>query len=129
MATILVCDDKEGVRSLIRHEMEEEGHVVIEAENGIEVLALASQTRPDLVILDLVLPGRSGLEVLQSLRRQEALATVPVLLLTGARIIADEETAASFGADAFLPKPFERTELRRTVRELLAGAGECQDES
>jgi CheY-like chemotaxis protein len=120
IATILVCDDQELVRVLLRSALEPEGHTIVEATDGDEAIALAADTSPDVIVMDLVMPGQSGLDVLAALRSHAELHSVPVLLLTGSRAITDRDAAASFGADAYLAKPFQVPELTRTIRELLA---------
>jgi CheY-like chemotaxis protein len=119
VARILVCDDQEAVRRLIRIALEGDGHSVLEAGDGPEAIESATRETPDLIIVDLVLPGQSGLDVLDELRRKPALTDVPMLLLTGSRVIGDAETAAWFGASAYLTKPVEMPELQRTVQDLL----------
>jgi CheY-like chemotaxis protein len=123
MATILVCDDHETVRVVFRSALEYDGHAVVEARDGTEAVALAERWRPDLVITDLVMPGLNGLDVLEVLRNSPVLETVPTVLMSGTQPLMDADTAATFGADAYLEKPFETTALLETVLELLPGGG------
>lgn len=117
--TLLVCDDELVLRSLIRAALEPEGFAVVEASDGDEALDLARRERPDLVVLDLMMPGRSGLEVLAELRRDPELAATPVLMLSARTQTADREAAAAAGADRFLSKPFSPRELTVVVTEML----------
>jgi DNA-binding response OmpR family regulator len=112
----LVADDEPSIRFLIEHVLKMAGHEVIEAGNGDEALARFCSDRPDLVILDLVMPGRSGLDVLAEIRAQ---GTTPVILLTGLASERDRVNGLDHGADDYLVKPFSLAELEARVRALL----------
>lgn len=116
--TILICEDDENLRQLIRVVLD--GHYrFVEAQDGPEALELALRLRPDLIILDLMLPGTSGLEVLTQLREQLPVGETRVIVLS-AWGHADQD-ALSAGADRFVPKPFEPDDLRAIVSEVLDG--------
>jgi DNA-binding response OmpR family regulator len=116
--TILICEDDENLRQLIRVVLD--GHYrFVEAQDGSEALELALRLRPDLIILDLMLPGTSGLEVLTQLREQLPVGETRVIVLS-AWGHADQD-ALSAGADRFVPKPFEPDDLRAIVSEVLDG--------
>ena len=115
--TILICEDDENLRQLVRVILGD-GYRFLEAHNGREALDLALTLRPDLIILDLMLPGASGLEVLSGLRKEVAIADTRVIVMS-AWGHADQAALAA-GADRFLPKPFEPEELKATVREVLS---------
>lgn len=129
-ATILVCDDEQPLRALVRAAFDGSGHRIVEAIDGNEALALAQSVRPDLVILDVTMPGRSGWEVLAELRADPRLAHLLVLVLTARAQHDDREVALAAGADRYLTKPFSIAELTATVTALLdsraarPGAGE-----
>jgi len=117
-ATILVCDDEAVMRALVRAALEEDGYSIAEARDGDESLDLIRRLRPDLVILDMMMPGRSGLDVLNELRADPELSGTPVLMLT-AKAQADDRVAAErAGADRYLSKPFRLAELAAAVAEL-----------
>jgi two-component system, OmpR family, phosphate regulon response regulator PhoB len=116
--TILICEDDQDLRQLIRVVLGD-GYQFVEAHDGPEALQLALRLRPDLIILDLMLPGTSGLEVLTQLREQLPVAETRVIVLS-AWGHADQ-AAISAGADRFVPKPFEPDELRSIVNEVLDG--------
>lgn len=120
-AKILVCEDRDVLRSLIREALADDYHVV-EARDGHEALALARSVRPDLVLLDLVLPGQSGLDVLEALQADPLLAEIPVVLMTGSTKAIDRAAAAEFGAVGFVPKPFSPSELVAKVEGFLQAA-------
>jgi CheY-like chemotaxis protein len=114
---LLVCDDEDVLRSLIRATLS--GYTVIEARDGDEALEQARQLHPDLILLDMMMPGRSGLDVLAELRRDPALARTPVVMLTARTQVADREAAEAAGADRYLGKPFSPLQLISVVEELL----------
>ena len=117
--TILICEDDQNLRQLVRVILGE-GYRFVEADTGHEALELALEIRPDLVILDLMLPGASGLEVLRSLRKDLPGGDTPVIVMS-AWGHADQ-AALEAGADRFLPKPFEPDDLTAMVEEVLDGS-------
>jgi DNA-binding response OmpR family regulator len=112
---VLVVDDAEHIRELIRVILRDQA--VAEAENGEEGLLLVRALRPDVVILDVMLPLRSGLEVLAEIRADPELASIPVLVITAQPTTRDEALAA--GADAYFEKPFDPVALAAAVQEVL----------
>jgi|SRR5688572_5203491 two-component system phosphate regulon response regulator PhoB len=121
MARVLVVDDEPDVLLLCRLNLEQRGHQVLEAPNGDEALDLAREGGPDLVVLDLMLPGIDGYQVLQALRADDRTSGIPVLVLTAKSLQADRERSRQLGAAAFLTKPFLPDELCDMVDEVLAG--------
>jgi two-component system phosphate regulon response regulator PhoB len=117
--TILICEDDQNLRQLVRVILGE-GYRFVEADTGHEALELALEIRPDLVILDLMLPGASGLDVLRSLRKDLPGGDTPVIVMS-AWGHADQ-AALEAGADRFLPKPFEPDDLTAMVEEVLDGS-------
>ncbi len=115
-ATILIVDDEENIRSLVRAYLEADGFVVHTAADGPQGLALFRRHAPDLVILDVMLPGMDGLEVLQQLRRE---SDVYVLLLTSRSDETDRIVGLTVGADDYLTKPFSPRELTARVKAIL----------
>ena len=117
---ILVCDNEDVLRDLVRASLGNNGHNLVEARDGDEALALARDTKPDLVLLDMMMPGRSGLDVLAELRADPELAETRVVMLTARTQAADREAAAEAGADRFLTKPFSPLQLKALVEDMLA---------
>jgi len=115
--TILICDDEPALRELIRASMDD-GYEFAEASDGILALELAREVSPDLVILDLMLPRLSGLEVLARLNEDERLKDVPVLVITAWNETREDVLAA--GADDFVSKPFDPEDLKTAVNRLVA---------
>jgi CheY-like chemotaxis protein len=116
-ATILVCDDDPSLRELVRAVLGS-GYRFIEAADGTEALAAARELDPDLIVLDVMLPGLSGIEVLEEIRSDEKLKDMPVVVITAWSHTEIEAQVA--GADRFVSKPFDPDELSNVVAELLA---------
>ena len=116
MTVILVIDDELAIRSIVEAYLEAEGITVYLAEDGIQGLALYRRYKPDLVILDIMLPGMDGLEVLQHIRRE---SPVYVLLLTAKSEEMDRVIGLTVGADDYLTKPFSPRELVARVKAIL----------
>jgi len=115
--TILICDDEPALRELIRASMDD-GYDFVEASDGIVAMELAHEVKPDIVILDLMLPRLSGLEVLARFNADERLKDVPVLVITAWNETREDVLAA--GADDFVTKPFDPEALRNAVNRLVA---------
>jgi CheY-like chemotaxis protein len=116
---VLVCDNEEALRELVRGALELGDYEILEARDGDQSLDLARKFQPDLIVLDMMMPVRSGLEVLAELRAEQRFAETPVIVLTARAQAADRATALEAGATRFLPKPFSPFELASTVEELL----------
>jgi two-component system KDP operon response regulator KdpE len=123
--TILVADDEAEIADLVRMVLEWEGYVVLKANNGAEALALARESVPDLIFLDVRMPKMTGLDVLVQLQADTDLAYIPVVMLSVVTTYPQVQTALQKGAVAFLPKPFELGEMTRLVKNILSqdGAG------
>jgi CheY-like chemotaxis protein len=122
-ATILVCDDDPSLRELVRAVLGS-GYRFVEAADGTEALELARELRPDLIVLDVMLPGLSGIEVLQAIRGDESLHDLKVVVITAwSHAEIDAEVA---GADRFVAKPFDPDDLSNAVEELLIGVGSTE---
>ena len=116
MARILFVEDEVALSDLVRSHLEKEGHTVEQAFDGKQALAAADKVRPDLVILDWMLPGVDGLTVCKELRRKHVM---PILMLTARGEVADRVTGLQVGADDYLGKPFSIVELAARVGSLL----------
>jgi DNA-binding response OmpR family regulator len=114
--TILVVDDEEAIAEAVRARLENEGYRVLVAGDGAQALETAGRERPDLVVLDLMLPGMDGLEVCRQLQRDR---WVPVLMLTARTEEADKVAGFAVGADDYLTKPFSLRELAVRVQAIL----------
>ncbi|MFZ5872281.1 MAG: response regulator transcription factor [Actinomycetota bacterium] len=119
---VLVADDDRDIRDLIVFKLQQAGFVVDSAGDGLEALDLARSTRPDLLLLDVMMPGLSGVDVTRELRADPATARTPVILLTARAQEADVETGFATGADDYVVKPFSPRELLSRVQAVLTRA-------
>ncbi|MFL5970542.1 MAG: PleD family two-component system response regulator [Gaiellaceae bacterium] len=117
LATVLICDDEPSLRELIRLSLNGP-YQFVEADDGEESLEIARRLRPDVVILDVMMPRRSGLEVLTALREEDALSDTRIIVLTAQP--ATREDAIREGADLVMVKPFEPEQILAAVEEVLA---------
>ncbi|HEX2166704.1 MAG TPA: response regulator transcription factor [Longimicrobiales bacterium] len=130
-ARILVVEDERDIAALVAYHLTREGYRVRTAEGGQEALEAVAAEKPDLIVLDLMLPGFSGYEVLNELRRRPDMADVPVVVLTARRDEADRVKGLELGADDYVTKPFSPRELvlrvaavlRRAQSPAIAGGG------
>lgn len=116
MASVLLVEDERGLAGLIRSHLEREGHLVLQAFDGVQAIALARQASPDLLILDWMLPGTDGLTVCREIRRRQLM---PIVMLTARDAEADRVNGLEAGADDYVVKPFSIPELLARVRAML----------
>ena len=119
MATVLVVDDEQIVREVVVKYLEREGHTTLEAGDGDDARALLERSQPDLVVLDVMLPGTDGLDLCRWIRSRSEL---PVILLTARGEEADRIVGLELGADDYVTKPFSPRELAARVRTVLRRA-------
>ena len=119
MKKIFIVDDEETARRLIRMSLEGEGYEFYEAEDGDVALSQALKLKPDLVILDLMMPSKWGYAVCDELKREPGTRTIPVLFLTARQSSLSKRMGQIKKGDAYLTKPFHPEELRDAVRKLL----------
>jgi CheY-like chemotaxis protein len=120
MGRVLVVDDEPDVLLLCRLNLQQRGHELLEAADGSTALEIARDRHPDVIVLDLMLPGISGYDVLEALQRDAETTNIPVLVLTAKSLRADRERSHGLGASAFLTKPFLPNELCEMVDSLVA---------
>lgn len=119
MQKILVVEDEVDIADLIRYNLERAGYQVFKAHDGITGTELALKERPDLVVLDLMLPGRNGIGVFKEIKRDSRTAHVPVIMLTARAQTEDRIQGLELGADDYLTKPFSPKELVLRVNAIL----------
>lgn len=119
--TILTIEDQQDIRRLIRMTLEFDGFDVLDAGDGPSGLALARSRPVDLILLDIMMPGTSGLTVCRELGEDPGLSHIPVVMLTALDRDQDMDASWQAGAQAYLVKPFSPLELLRVVAELTAG--------
>ena len=116
---VLIADDEPNIVVSLEYLMKREGHAVSVARDGREALAAIRRDRPDLVLLDVMMPAMSGFDVCQAVRADPALADVRILMLTAKGRDTDLAKGTALGADAYMTKPVSTQELAARVRELL----------
>ena len=118
---VLIADDEPNIVVSLEFLMQREGHEVRVARDGQQALEAVRDFAPDLVLLDVMMPVKSGLEVLQAIRADESTARVKVVMLTAKGRDTDVAKGLALGADAYLTKPFSTRELADRVRQMLEG--------
>jgi DNA-binding response OmpR family regulator len=116
---ILIADDERDLVWALRRSLSDEGHKISCAHDGVQALTLIRQTQPDLVILDITMPGMNGLDVCHSIRQDADLPYIPILFLTVRDAVEDRVYGLDTGCDDYVTKPFDLRELRARVRALL----------
>lgn len=116
---VLIVDDEASLRTLVRANLEVDGLEVSEAVDGIEAMRMLAESQPDLILLDIMMPGKDGIEVLEDLAADEKLKGIPVILLTAKGEQEDLEKGAALGARGHITKPFDPEQMVRTVKAAL----------
>lgn len=120
MPRILIADDEDHIRMLVHLTLEQDGVEILEARDGLEALHLLEQETPDLALLDWMMPGMSGLDVLLHARAQAQTAAIPIILLTAKTQPGDRSAGLAGGANRFLTKPFSPLQLIETVKQVFS---------
>ena len=120
MGRVLVIDDEPDVLLLCRLNLQQRGHELVEASGGARGLELARERHPDVIVLDLMLPGIDGYDVLEALQADAATSDIPIVVLTAKSLRADRDRSHGLGASAFLTKPFLPSELCEVVDSLVS---------
>ena len=119
---VLLIEDEPNIIEAIRFLLTRDGWTVEAHSNGSDAVDVVCRTRPDLVILDMMLPGKSGMDILRELRAMAGMAALPVLMLTARGQTRDRDMAEKAGVSRFMTKPFSNTEVLAAVRDLVAQA-------
>lgn len=119
---ILVVDDNEDIRSLLSLVLQREGHEVVLASDGTEALEKIKIAKPDLILLDVMMPGLSGLEVLSIIRedKDKKINEIPIMMITAKSTITDIDNAVELGASSYIIKPFRPANLIEKVNAIFA---------
>src|SRR5689334_4952148 len=120
MTAILVADDDMDIRDLVAFKLEQAGYEVVAVDNGLAALTAATEHPPDLVVLDVMMPGMSGIDVCRQLRQEQGTKALPIILLTARAQEGDVEVGFGAGADDYIVKPFSPRELVTRVEAVLA---------
>lgn len=119
--TVLVVDDEYLTRDLLRMMLERSGYTVCEAEDGLDALQAVETNRPDIVLMDAMMPRMDGFTAIRALRDNEQTASLPIIMLSVRAHRAAVEEGLAAGADRYLTKPISRKDLVRNIEEILAG--------
>lgn len=120
---ILICDDEPYILESVSYVARAEGYEVLTAEDGEAALAAARRERPDLIVLDLMMPRRNGFEVCEALKHDPDTRGIHVIILTARGQEIDRQRGAEVGADEYLTKPFSPRKLRQRLLEILGPDG------
>ena len=120
---IVAADDEADIRRLVAFTLRRRGYVVIEASAGDEALTLIRQEQPDLAVLDVLMPGMTGIEVAQALSQDPTTASIPIILLSALGQVTDVKAGLQSGARIYLTKPFAPPDLVASVANVLASRG------
>ncbi|MDD5559329.1 response regulator transcription factor [Candidatus Methylomirabilis sp.] len=123
---VLVVDDEKDITALVAYHLEREGFRVLQAHDGLQALELVKRERPSLLVLDLMLPHLSGLDVCRRLRKEPDTARLPILMLTAKAEETDKVLGLELGGDDYLTKPFGPKELIARVKALIRRSEEVQ---
>ncbi len=127
--TLLVVDDEQDILDLVSTNLRRVGFTVVTASDGIEALEVAQKMKPDLIVLDLMLPGKDGFAVIKELRQDSKMRRIPVLMLTAKGEVSDKIAGLEIGADDYLTKPFSPRELTLRIRAILKRSSHVLSES
>ena len=116
---ILVVDDEEHIQELIKFNLEKNGYKVICADNGIDAIKLAKEQLPQLMLLDLMLPGMDGLDVCKEIRKDSSMSNMPIIMITAKGEEIDKIIGLELGADDYITKPFSVRELVARIKAIL----------
>ena len=116
---ILIVEDNEDIVEMIAYNLKKEGYRVSTVLDGEEVIGVVKKDKPDLIILDLMLPGMDGLEVCRALKQKEALSAIPIIMLTAKSQETDKIVGLELGADDYITKPFSPRELIARIKAVL----------
>lgn len=126
--TVLVVDDETNIQELIKFNLEKNGFEVITADNGLDALRLAETKKPDLIFLDLMLPGMDGLDVCKNIRKNPAIENIPIVMITAKSEELDKILGLELGADDYITKPFSVRELVARAKAILRRGGFKQED-
>ncbi len=119
MYKVLIADDEHNIRHILDFSLHAEGFDVLSADNGEDAFSLAVSELPDLIILDVMMPGQGGIETCRQIKKDGRTSGIPVILLTARGSREDRETGSTAGADEYITKPFSPQKVIGAVQNLL----------
>ena len=124
MSRVLIADDEPHIRKLVSFSLRNHGYEVIEATDGEEAVRLVTETMPDLVLMDVMMPVMTGYDAVRQLKGAPATADIPIVMLSAKSQVAEQEEGLSCGAREYICKPFTPKDLVQRVDEILGTSGE-----
>jgi DNA-binding response OmpR family regulator len=121
VARVMAVDDDHVIRGLLEVNLEMEGHEVITASDGQDALNKIKLDRPDLILLDVMMPNVNGWQVAEAMKAEEATSAIPIIFLTARAMESDVRKGTDLGVEAYVTKPFDPIDLMELVNRLLAG--------
>lgn len=118
-ASVLVVEDEEALSAVIKYNLKKANFIVTSIEDGLQAIEVAKSNRPDVIILDWMLPGMSGIEVCKTLRATQETASIPIIMLSAKGEEVDRITGLDYGADDYISKPFSPDELVARIKAIL----------
>lgn len=119
MSRILVVEDENNILKSVEYCLEQAGYIVVTAQDGLSGIQIALETKPDLILLDLILPKMNGYLVCETLKSEESTSSIPIVVMSAKAEEEDFQKARVQGADDYLVKPFTPDELRKKVKEKI----------
>lgn len=126
---VLIVDDEQAIRDMLRLALESAGYLCLEAENIQQAFTLIVDQRPDVILLDWMMPGGSGIELLRRMKREDSLGEIPVIMLTAKTTEDNKIQGLDVGADDYITKPFAPRELIARIKALLRRYGDARGEA
>ena len=123
MARVLVVDDEPDIAQILKFRLERDGHEILVAADGQAAVDLAVTERPDLILLDIMMPGMSGFEVLEQIRTRRGIYKTPVVMITARRSGVDMDKALAYNVIQYITKPFDPEKVAETVKRVLLNSG------
>jgi DNA-binding response OmpR family regulator len=117
--TILIADDDPQILTMLGIRLAKKGYTILEASDGLQTLSQAREHHPDLVLLDVMMPGKNGWEVAKELRADDDLKNIGIVMLTAIGEKVNELTSPLYGADAYVDKPFDFNDLEKKIKAIL----------
>jgi twitching motility two-component system response regulator PilH len=126
-ATVLIVDDSRTIVHALQLMLEREGYLTYSAADGVQAIALTKRQRPDVVLMDVVMPNMNGFEATRALVNDPETATIPIIMMSGTEQVSDRVWGIRLGAKGFLAKPINKEELLGKVRSVIAVARRSQE--
>ncbi|SDI61376.1 response regulator [Alteribacillus bidgolensis] len=129
MQKVLIVDDQYGIRVLLKEVLEKDGYEVHQASNGLQALEIMEKEKPDLLLLDMKIPGMDGIEILKERKNRQLAANMEIILMTAYGELNVINDAKELGASTYLSKPFDIDQVRKEIKSLLSVTSRQMDKN